>query len=583
MPRWAETMSPSATASSDRTGIGTRVHASLLNAYAERVDRDYAAFRQLLDDAKRDVLAQKYAVAAVRAQIAAEFAWFNHAGIFASPELELLLAQLGARVTRSAWVRSPRDVPEEVLHVVTQTYQTGGPTQAISCWLEQDRERHHRVCITRQAASQIPEKIRAKLKDRRDLLRLDTTPGDLLNRAAALRAAAATADVVLLHTHPYDVVPVIAFGDLDDTPPVIYVNHGDHVFWLGASIARAVLNMRQSGKDLAYARRGIETARSLIAPRPLRVAERTMTREAAKSRLGIAADQVLLVTVADAPKYRAIAGPSLLDLLVPVLLEHPRVVMLAAGPKHEDEWAHASAKTQGRIRALGRIADATLLDQAADIYVDSYPFSSLTSLLEAGSYGAPAISYCGHPPSCAVLGADTPGVDEHLSRPRSAAAFAEEISALITDADLRETLGARLQAAISQTHKGDGWRARIAEAYRIAAKLPPPQNPRAAPQACDTLDIMVNAIMAETGYRNGAAGATRAHLGLLPVRTRFRDYRLLANAGMRVRRDRLISEWMLPWLAPAWRLAKRASRVVVGKRRTTGDERIVFARAASNA
>ena len=135
----------------------------------------------------------------------------------------------GARLARSP--------PREVLHVVTQCYGTGGSTQAIACWIEQDSERHHRVCITRQRGAPPPDKIRAPLSSDADLIRLDTERGGLIERAARLRALGCRVRRRVLHLHPYDVVPVIAFSGAEGLPPVIYVDHCDHVFWLGTSIS----------------------------------------------------------------------------------------------------------------------------------------------------------------------------------------------------------------------------------------------------------------------------------------------------------------------------------------------------------
>lgn len=61
---------------------------------------------------------------------------------------------------------------------------------------------------------------------------LETVSGKYMERAARLKKLAYEwADIVVLHMHMMDPIPVIGFG-IDGGPPIIYMNHGDHCFWL---------------------------------------------------------------------------------------------------------------------------------------------------------------------------------------------------------------------------------------------------------------------------------------------------------------------------------------------------------------
>ena len=51
---------------------------------------------------------------------------------------------------------------------------------------------------------------------------------------------------VILHVHMYDVLPILAFANGDFNRPVMFYNHADHLFWLGASISDLVVNFRSS-------------------------------------------------------------------------------------------------------------------------------------------------------------------------------------------------------------------------------------------------------------------------------------------------------------------------------------------------
>ena len=255
---------------------------TLDSADRQRLDAHHDDYMTLVETARWHLERNHLEAAAAWAQMAGHYAWMNHTGLFADPELEGVLGRLGARLSRPGGAARRTTQPREVLHVVTQCYGTGGSTQAIACWIEQDRGRHARVCITRQRGAPPPAKIMAPLDAPSDLIRLDTQRGGLMERAARLRALAVESDIVVLHLHPYDVVPVIAFAGADGLPPVVYVDHCDHVFWLGASIANVVMHMRDSGRRLAAARRGLDPARSAVVPRPLRPIGRTVDRDEAK-------------------------------------------------------------------------------------------------------------------------------------------------------------------------------------------------------------------------------------------------------------------------------------------------------------
>ena len=427
-----------------------------------RLDTNFVELTALTADAKEKLDRGRLEAAAVACQIAAYYGWLNHAGIFASPDLESSLHEIARRAgidSGGMAIRRPTATPAQVLHVATQVYEIGGHTQMLSRWISQDNGRRHQVCLTRQGATPVPQKLIQKLAAPDDLSCLDGSVGGLLRRAKALRAAALSSDLVLLHAHPYDVVPALAFAEPTGLPPVVTVNHSDHVFWIGRNITTVLLNLRDSGRELAIKRRGVEPARAAVMARPLgALTTRTVTRAEAKRQFGLSDQQVLIATAAAATKYDALSEPSLLDLVLPVILEHPDAVFLAAGPDPVGQWAQAERLSNGRIRALGRLADVTPLHLAADGYVDSFPFASLTSLIESGIFGNPALTYprtsrrlrgvgSRHPRSGPVLAAATqPG--RVPSRPRQD--------------DLRRCLASRARSADPRRHRTNPCRHRLA-------------------------------------------------------------------------------------------------------------------------
>jgi glycosyltransferase involved in cell wall biosynthesis len=519
------------------------------DAAAALVAENSAQLEVLVRRAEEAFAAGRRESAAVHVQIAAEFAWLHHSGRFASPRLERLVGLLGDAVPDGGGRAG--QAAGTTLHVVTTVYQTGGPTQAISCWVAQDTGHRHTVCVTRQGPGAVPEKLTSRLGDRVGLVRLDNRPGSLLRRAAELRALAVGAEAVLLHTHPYDVVPLLAFARPWGSaaipgPSVTYVNHADHVFWLGTGAADRVMNMRASGRELTTTRRGIPDGRNVTIARPLLPRPRELERAEARRHYDVDDDQVLVVTAAETSKYRGVDGPGFLDLLEPVVAAHPEVVLLAAGPSPtEQAWRDAAGRTGGRIRALGLLPDVAVLQQAADVYVDSFPFASLTSLLEAGAYGAPVVTYRGHPDGCGVLGSDTEGVDPFMVRASDPEELAERMAGLVRDAAARELLGKATAEAILDTHTGPGWRAALAPLYDA------PSGSRAvgdAPERTDPVDLLVAHVMGGSQFSRGVMGVEAAQVGLLPAGERTRLWLSLLRRGARPSLRSLLPEWSLPAL-----------------------------------
>lgn len=501
-----------------------------------------AQFRALVAHAELAGGRRRPRAAAALAQMASAYAWLNHTGVFTAPGLDDVLRGAAGHLPAAAPVAGAVDV----LHVVTQVYATGGPTQAICCWVDQDAGRRHRVVITQQGAAPMPEKLATRVSAGLGLLDLTERGGDLLDRAATLRAVADKADVVVLHTHPHDVVPILAFLD-QGQPGLLHVNHADHVYWTGASLPARFLHMRDSGRDLAHERRGIDPARSLLMARPLPTRHRTMSRSEAKRRLGVPMEDLLVVTAADAPKYEPLGERSLLDEVLPVFLSDPRARLLAAGPAPKGEWMRAEEATGGRVRALGRLPEVSVLQQAADVYLDSFPFSSLTSLLETGRFGTPCVTFRGHPPECAVLGADTPGVDEHLARPSSPDQLRASLGALLGDEDARVRVGDATAGAIVSTHTGAGWLASLESTYAavtssLAAVPPGGDGAASVSEGSGALDAMVALVQARTPFHAGVADAARMSMQFLPVAARLGQWRRLATTGRPVSPMLLLDE-----------------------------------------
>ena len=469
--------------------------------------------------------------AACYAMIAADLFWHNHAGTFASPELETMLSTLAGRLPDTPRLAHGQG---DVLHVLTRAYPIGGHTRLARRWIEQDDQRSHSVLLTHQGRHAPPAWLsEAVTASGGEVLRIDAMVSGLRNRAAALRAIATGYEQLVVHSHPDDVIPLMAFADASKRPPVVFVNHADHVFWLGVAIGDVIANLRRSADVLSLERRGIEASRIVRVPIPIDTITRHRSQTDAKATLGVADNQVLAISVAAPYKFTPLDDDSdILSLFVELVEAHPQLVVRIAGPSPEGRWARAQAATDGRLQAVGPVEDAALYYQAADLYFDSFPLTSATSILEAGAFGAPPVALRPAEFGGDLFQLDAPSLEAHACCFESVEDYKAQVERLVEHAEERRELGEAVAASVLATHSGAGWIQTVHDAYRASktrGAMPP--DPLRCIRSQGSLDRKLALVHAHGRFSYDAAEAYRRHMRLLKSSDRVATWLRLAFSG----------------------------------------------------
>lgn len=429
-------------------------------------------FCGVLDLAEARLARGDLPAAAALAKLATNEAFPATVGLFGSPRLEQLLIDIGRQMSAPEFPAKPlvRSERRQVLHVLTYAKPIGGDSRYAWRWIELDGDSRHSVALTSQqevaGTYEIPDELtRAVQASGGSVHTLVAPVTEPLAQARQLRALCQDADVVVLHLYPYDIVPMLALASGCDSARVLLVNHSDHTFWVGAGVAHGIAHLRSQNDTFLAERRGLEVDRRMLLPIPIPTPPPAMARREAKRSLGLDPDGVLLLTIASPFKYSAPGQVGLLDLVTPVLVRRPGAHLIAVGPSDDGDWCEAGLMTGGRVRALGRRWDNEVLFAAADVYLDSVPFSSITSLLEAGCHGLPLLGYRGLDEDMRLLGPGAPGIDDTMEMASDAAACQACLERLIDDAALRASRGELARRRIDELHRGDGWRSALAAVY----------------------------------------------------------------------------------------------------------------------
>ncbi len=419
----------------------------------EVLEANRSAFDEILDLAEQDLGHGRRRSAAARLQSAARFAWYNHPGSFRDTRLERLLA--AASDSDVVVPRSARSLDGHVLHVASQVYPMGGHTKLISRWILNDSSRVNSLVLTGQQGLPVPaELLDAVRNSGGEVIDIGRTSSDLCARARALRQLALSGPrAIVLHIHPYDVLPSLAFARL--STPVILLNHADHVFGVGFDVADIVADIRPAGQRLSIAARGVQATQSAIVPVPLALPAHSPTHEV-RTRLGIPQSATVLLSMASAYKYASRAGAHFTDVHRRVLLANPDVHLIIAGPSSEGPWARLASETGGRVHALGIVLDIEAIYEAADIYLDSFPFASLTSLLDAALRGIPVLALTGHIPHTVLSSDDLALVGYPFQFPATDA-YISELEALVERPDYRRSQGDFVRSNVTRDHVAPMW------------------------------------------------------------------------------------------------------------------------------
>lgn len=441
---------------------------------AERIARNFAEFEHYLQRAQGYLARGELAAATAHCAIASHIATQNHCGIFWSPRAEAVLNAVGKRMAPSPapHVRRNNDF-KRVLQICTQVSTVGGHTKMLCQWVKADAGREHTLVLT-QHRGPTPDFVHETFRASggREVEQLNHRPGGQIAWAKRLREIAKDFDLIILHTHCEDVVPLLAFAETDKAPPVLVLNHADHLFWYGPSICHLSINLRDAAQDLAIGRRGIAPERNILMPTLAESIARKRSREEAKRELGIEPATTLLISAARRPKYRTMHGQTFADIHAPLLAQHPNAHLLVVGSGEPEDWAAGIAASGGRISGVPEQSNPKIYFEAADIYVDSFPFVSSTSMMEAAGYGLPMVTIFTYPQATRIFGINHVALVGTALQATSFDEYRAMLDDLIRDPAKRDALGESGRAAVVREHNMPGWKRWLDGVYARAAELP---------------------------------------------------------------------------------------------------------------
>jgi hypothetical protein len=344
--------------------------------------------------------------------VAASFARHSHPGFFVDDTIQKILQDIGHSidVEANASISSenrPNGIKSlRILHVMTSALPIGGHTRAVSRWIQNSRETYpgqiHELVITNQGITEVPRWLMDAVRESGGECKIIRPGHSLVGVAEELRKYSQQGfDIIVSHVNPNDPVSAMAFSGGNLKTPILLFNHADHVFSTATSVADVILDFRLSGKRITETRRGGK-GRSMLLPIPLvdpmkeigaiSFQGRTARRREARERLGLSKDEPIALTIGGGSyKYKPALGYDFLRTASKILASVRSANVFAVGLPKDQGLTQSYPDLGERFHALGVVDDSHLRDHliSADVFLEVFPFSSLTAMLEAGLYGLP--------------------------------------------------------------------------------------------------------------------------------------------------------------------------------------------------
>jgi hypothetical protein len=394
---------------------------------------------------------------------AASLAWGENPGFFYCHEMEQLLMEIGRKYFKPTSAAPPSvRRPQRFLHVMSTAYETGGHTRVVSCWIETCAQHapseHHSILISLQKGDPLPAWLGHSAQKTGGKIIVLPSGLTWLQTAAEVRSRSLEFDAIILHIHPNDPLPNLAL--YDQPRPILFFRHADHVFNLGLDVARVVADIRPQGHAMSIHFCG-KQSRKVMLPLPLLDGGMASCDKAeARKRLGLPLDNPTLLTIGSRLKFTPMEGYSFPTVIQSLCEANPQLHIVAVGLSELEPFPGLAQSMGGWFHPVGVVKDREILElyyRAADIYLDAYPNSSLTAVLDAARHGLP-VQRLFNRDRCLMWGSDL-GLDSVMLGASTQEEFIRKVLEWLEwPEERRSELGSRFRNAILDDHCGASWK-----------------------------------------------------------------------------------------------------------------------------
>ncbi|CAM2919062.1 hypothetical protein DRF59_03020 [Chryseobacterium flavum] len=393
----------------------------------------------------------------------ASFGWFNFSGYYKSEHLETLLTKIQKKIFPLSSQPKKKEKTNKILHICSEIYTSGGHSKLIYSWITNDKLKKHTILSTRLSVDEIAAISKFHLPDFNDLEHLSVKSPSKIESIKLLNQLPLNEyDVILLHIHPNETITSIVLSQEAITTPVCFINHADHVFWLGTSISDVVLQIRESNISIDAERRGIPKERQLFLPIPVMSSININEKPTIDHN-----NTINILSTGTAYKYKPNEQYNFLREAYKTIEENPEVIFNIVGINPDSSYAQEYQHKRIIYHGIVSSSDLAELEKKTDIYVEGFPMASFTALLQTALRKIPFILHYKPLPLFKLFSENK----EYCIRyPEDLQEWRQTLNKLIREKKYREEIAQKQYNYILNNFSIEVWKSRKTELYHSLAK-----------------------------------------------------------------------------------------------------------------
>ncbi|AZE77569.1 hypothetical protein [Pseudomonas synxantha] len=328
---------------------------------------------RLLSSIRDLVIAQKDINKSIElAELYGMILWSVDKGVYDEPELEDVLTARSMSVISCGDAHLPS---KDCAHLISEPYLIGGHTRLMEQLSTMHVEKPD-LLITRQSDKKAIERTK-RFFDECMVVQSDTALQKIVEIIERLKLYRR----IVLHIHPNDITSVIACNILKRITgaKVYFVNHADHVFTYGSSVADVYFELSTFGR-YRDARKRIAGRKSFLG---IPLTSRLISK---KHRLPAKTDTLSFFSAASPFKFKPVKNYDLRPAIDRILSEFKNATfwVVGANPYTNTWWWSLKFRYWRRFKIVSSVPYDSYLKllERADFYVDSFPAPGGTAFAE---------------------------------------------------------------------------------------------------------------------------------------------------------------------------------------------------------